>query len=127
MSWWNPFDILNRHEKRLNDLHQALTSHVTANISRLDLVEKQQRDLSAVICTHKDENALQLQQIGKVVLDLDTRLKGHTWVKVAMALYRVLQGTTWLLVVVVGGAVIWKRPDSIPYIAQIFASALAKH
>ena len=126
MSWWNPFAILARHEKRLTSLDKAITAHVTASISRMDLVEKQQRDLSTMICTHKDDNAQRLERIGQIVVDLDKRLRGHSWARRMMVAYRIITALTCLSGVLVGGTIVLYRPDSLPYLARIVASAFQK-
>lgn len=123
MSWWNPFAILTRHEKRLDDLHQAMTAHVSASISRMDLVEKQQRDLSATICTHKDENAKSLKRIEDGMGELTKRTRLGRIAAVGMILYRLVTASFLL----VGAIVCYKHPELVPYLAQIASSILTKH
>lgn len=125
MGWnWGPFGILSRHEKRLDDLHEAMKAHVFANILRLDAVEKQQKDLSKVICNHKDENAQQLERIGAIVTGLDVKITHHAYLQLVI---RLVTAVSVLVGVVLVATVCWKRPDSLPYIAQILASAFMKH
>jgi hypothetical protein len=112
------FRLFGRWERRLDMLENALKAHVSASISRLDSVEKQQKELATTICHHKDQNALQLERIGKVVDDLKKSVEGDYRLKI-------MKAVTALVITLTVGVIVWRRPDSLPYIARIVESAMS--